>query len=46
MQQLNKYHNARTVDLVDVIDGIALKSKNSISELRFLLNYETVVVLR
>lgn len=23
MHQLNKYYNARTVDLVDVIDGIA-----------------------
>jgi len=26
MQQLNKYYNARTVDLVDVIDGIAPRS--------------------
>ena len=26
MQQLNKYYNARTVDLIDIIDGIAPKN--------------------
>ena len=28
MNQLNKYYNARTVDLVDIIDGIAPKNNN------------------